>query len=156
MELAFLFLPGLFKKDSGCSRNWRTSLGDGLKYLFFYFYLGKIPILTNIFHMGEESQQTRRCWSSKRNPAKLPQGATLMAIGVLWNWPKLLLLSCVELHGKPRGKRFGVVKLGVVGFVLLVIFLRIAPGDSSPWSQPPFGRICLGHFFFLHLSKHEV
>jgi len=54
--------------------------------------------------MGEESQQTRRCWSSIRNPAKLPQGATLMAIGVLWNWPKLLLLSCVELHGKPRGE----------------------------------------------------
>ena len=34
--------------------------------------------------------------------------------------------------GSPDRKRFGVVKLGVVGFVLLVIFLRIAPGDSSP------------------------
>ena len=29
-----------------------TELGGGFKYLFFHPYLGKIPILTNIFQLG--------------------------------------------------------------------------------------------------------
>ena len=31
---------------------WETNLGGGFKNFYFYPYLGKIPILTNIFQMG--------------------------------------------------------------------------------------------------------
>ena len=36
--------------------HWNTILGGGFKYVYFHPYLGKIPILTNIFQMGWNHQ----------------------------------------------------------------------------------------------------
>ena len=36
----------------GGSRYIYTKLGDGFKYFYVHPYLGKIPILTNIFQIG--------------------------------------------------------------------------------------------------------
>ena len=36
----------------GGSKGSKGSLGGGFKYFYFHPYLGKIPILTNIFERG--------------------------------------------------------------------------------------------------------
>ena len=42
---------------------WRCQLGGGFKYVYFHPYLGKIPILTNIFEMGWNHQLVNLvCW----------------------------------------------------------------------------------------------
>ena len=41
-------LQSLFRGDA--------CLGGGFKYFYFHPYLGKIPILTNIFQMGRNHQ----------------------------------------------------------------------------------------------------
>ena len=55
-------LGGFFLNFMGCTSHLKqeqyvqmdpySPLGGGFKYFFFHPYLGKIPILTNIFHMG--------------------------------------------------------------------------------------------------------
>ena len=48
--------PPLFLETS----IYPTKLGGGFKYFYFHPYLGKIPILTNIFQMGWNHQLERK------------------------------------------------------------------------------------------------
>jgi len=43
---------GSFNPSSGQAANLKKVLGGGFKYVYFHPYLGKIPILTNIFSKG--------------------------------------------------------------------------------------------------------
>ena len=51
--------------------NIKQTLGGGFKYFYFHPYLGKIPILTNIF--SDRLKPPTRTWYSKRWRFVLPQ-----------------------------------------------------------------------------------
>ena len=52
LEVAVLMKTWCFEVEKGSLMFDNRLLGGGFKYFYFHPYLGKIPILTNIFQMG--------------------------------------------------------------------------------------------------------
>ena len=93
--------------------HWNTILGGGFKYVYFHPYLGKIPILTNIFQMGWNHQPESHA-STEHNPwfhgLLVPKNLMTIARTTLqhwlpwhifvWRWGRNLMSWHVSMSGR--------------------------------------------------------